>query len=187
MIKTRLDEEVPSCFSGLLRRTVPHWPDPRKADVTSLEFCAKMGSSGKFRQSNGKRVGKENEEPSLSWIWNQRVTGIRRTRYEKGEIIFELEPNRNAGSARRDRSWMRRGFRWREGAHGGHRAKARGVEGEGAAMVEHDDGRGIRAVPPFVEAYTKITRKLGCLIVDLARFMTLSDIAGWLTPELGHG
>jgi len=47
-------------------------------------------------------------------------------------------------------------------------------------MVEHDDGRGIRAVPPFVEAYTKITRKLGCLIVDLARFMTLSDIAGWL-------
>ena len=47
-------------------------------------------------------------------------------------------------------------------------------------MVEHDDGRGIRAVPPFVEAYTKITRKLGCLMVDLARFMTLSDIAGWL-------
>jgi hypothetical protein len=30
-----------------------------------------FGSSGKFRQSNGKRVGKENEEPSLSWIWNQ--------------------------------------------------------------------------------------------------------------------
>ena len=65
-------------------------------------------------------------------------------------------------------------------AHGGHRAEARGVEGEGTAMVEHDDGRGIRAVPPFVEAYTKITRKLGCLMVDLARFMTLSDIAGWL-------
>ena len=42
------------------------------------------------------------------------------------------------------------------------------------------DGRGIRAGPPFVEAYTKITRKLGCLIVDLARLMTLSDIAGWL-------
>jgi hypothetical protein len=41
-----------------------------------------------------------------------------------------------------------------------------GVEGEGAAMVEHDDGRGIRAGPPFVEAYRKITRKLGCLIVD---------------------
>ena len=34
--------------------------------------------------------------------------------------------------------------------------------------------------PPFAEAYTKITRKLGCLIVDLARVMTLSDIAGWL-------
>ena len=64
--------------------------------------------------------------------------------------------------------------------NGGHRAEARSVKGEGAAMVEHDDGRGIRAVPPFVKAYTKITRKLGCLIVDLARFMTLSDIAGWL-------
>ncbi len=62
----------------------------------------------------------------------------------------------------------------------GHRAEARGVESEGAAIVEHDDERGIRAVPPFVEAYTKITRKLECLIVDLARFMTLSDIAGWL-------
>ena len=33
-------------------------------------------------------------------------------------------------------------------------------------MVEHDDGKGIRAGPPFVEAYRKITRKLGCLIVD---------------------
>ena len=74
---------------------------------------------------------------------------------------------------------MRRGFRWQD-VRTVHRAEACGVEGEGAAMVEHDDGRGIRAIPPFVEAYTKITRKLGCLIVDLARFMTLSDIAGWL-------
>ena len=48
-------------------------------------------------------------------------------------------------------------------------------------MVKHDDGRRIRAVPPFVEAYTKITRALGRLIVDLARFMTLADIAGWLS------
>ena len=47
-------------------------------------------------------------------------------------------------------------------------------------MVKHDDRGGIRAEPPFVEAYTKITRPLGRLIVDLARFMTLADIAGWL-------
>ena len=97
------------------------------------------------------------------------------TRYEKGEIIFELEPE-GRPEVPQGQKLMRRGFR----SHGGHRAQARGVEGEGAAMVEHDDGRGIRAVPHFVEAYTKITRKLGCLIVDLARFMTLSDIAGWL-------
>ena len=126
----------------------------------------------------GKLVGREDEEPSLSWIG---IKGYRyrRTRYEKGEIIFELEPERASGSAagaEADASW----FSVAGCAHGGHRAEACGVEGEGAAMVEHDDGRGIRAIPPFVEAYTKITRKLGCLIVDLARFMTLSDIAGWL-------
>ena len=102
----------------------------------------------------------------------------RRTRYEKGEIIFELEPEERP-EVPQGQKLMRRGS-VAGCAHGGHRAEARGVEGEGAAMVEHDDGRGIRAVPPFVEAYTKITRKLGCLIVDLARFMTLSDIAGWL-------
>ena len=48
-------------------------------------------------------------------------------------------------------------------------------------MAQHDDGGGIRARPPFVEAYTKITRALARLIVDLARFMTLADIAGWLS------
>lgn len=48
-------------------------------------------------------------------------------------------------------------------------------------MAEHDDGGRIRAGPPFVEAYTKITRALARLIVDLARFMTLADIAGWLS------
>jgi hypothetical protein len=42
----------------------------RKVFNEDLVFCVN-GSSGKFRQSNGKPVGKENEEPSLSWIWNQ--------------------------------------------------------------------------------------------------------------------
>ena len=32
-----------------------------------------------------------------------------------------------------------------------------------------------------MEAYTKITRPLARLIVDLARFMTLADISGWLS------
>jgi hypothetical protein len=68
-------------------------------------------------------------------------------------------------------------------AHGAqrvHRAETGGAQGEGTTVVKHDDGGRIRAVPPFVEAYTKITRPLGRLIVDLARFMTLADIAGWL-------
>ena len=68
-------------------------------------------------------------------------------------------------------------------AHGAQRvdrAETGGAQGEGTTVVKHDDGGGIRAVPPFVEAYTKITRPLGRLIVDLARFMTLADIAGWL-------
>ena len=48
-------------------------------------------------------------------------------------------------------------------------------------VVKHHDGGRIRARPPFVEAYTKITRALARLIVDLARLMTLADIAGWLS------
>ena len=97
----------------------------------------------------------------------------------RGEIIFELEPE-GRPEAPQGHKLMRRGFRWRDVRTVAIGLKPIELRDEGAAMVEHDDGRGIRAVPPFVKAYTKITRKLGCLIVDLARFMTLSDIAGWL-------
>ena len=51
------------------------------------------GSSGKFRQREGKPVGRKDEEPSLIWISNQRLRYFR-TRYERGEIIFELEPEK---------------------------------------------------------------------------------------------
>jgi hypothetical protein len=98
----------------------------------------------------------------------------RRTRYEKGRSSSSW--SRALPDEEADTSWISVAGC----AHGGHRAETRGVEGQGTAMVEHDDGGGIRAVPPFVEAYTKITRPLGRLIVDLARFMTLADIAGWL-------
>ena len=37
-----------------------HFPESRK-----------RGSSGKFRHREGKLVGRKDEEPSLSWIWNQ--------------------------------------------------------------------------------------------------------------------
>ena len=51
------------------------------------------GSSGKFRQREGKPVGRKDEEPSLLWISNQRLRYLR-TRYERGEIIFESEPEK---------------------------------------------------------------------------------------------
>ena len=110
------------------------------------------------------------------------VKGFRylRTRYEGGEIIFELEPEKEpevpAGQKLR-----RHGYRWRTVRSVSIGLKPVVAQGQGAAMVEHDDGGRIRAGPPFVEAYTKITRALARLIVDLARFMTLADIAGWLS------
>jgi len=45
---------------------------------------------------------------------------------------------------------------------------------------EHNDGRGFRTIPPFAQPYTKITRPLARLIVDLAKLMPLSDVALWL-------
>lgn len=92
------------------------------------------------------------------------VKGYRylRTRYEKGEIIFEIEPEEGPqvpGGGEVDEA----GFSMAGCAHRGHRPQAGGAAGEGAALVEHDDGSGVRAGPPFVDAYTKITRKLAAL------------------------
>ena len=103
----------------------------------------------------------------------------RRTRYEKGEIIFELEPEERP-EVPPGQKLMRRGFRWRD-----VRTVAIGLTPvvlrvKVPRWLNTTTGEEFEQSPPFVEAYTKITRKLGCLIVDLARFMTLSDIAGWL-------
>ena len=75
----------------------------------------------------------------------------------------------------------RHGFRWRTVRSVSIGLKPVVLQGEVTAMVKHHDGGRIRARPPFVEAYTKITRPLARLIVDLARFMILADIAGWLS------
>ena len=91
------------------------------------------------------------------------------TRYEKGEIIFELEPEKEP-EVPTGQKLRRHGYRWRTVRSVSIGLKPGGAQGEGATVVKHDDGGGIRAVPPFVEAYTKITRPLGRLIVDLARF-----------------
>jgi hypothetical protein len=41
--------------------------------IMAAYSAPKRGSSGKFRQREGKPVGRKDEEPSLSWIWNQRL------------------------------------------------------------------------------------------------------------------
>jgi hypothetical protein len=66
----------------------------------------------------------------------------RRTRYEKGRSSSSW--SRALPDEEADTSWISVAGC----AHGGHRAETRGVEGQGTAMVEHDDGGGIRAVPP---------------------------------------
>jgi len=78
---------------------------------------------------------------------------------------LELEP-KGRPEVPQAQKLMRRWISVAGCVHGGHRAKACGVEGEGAAMVEPDDGERNLSRPPFVEAYRKITRKLGCMIVD---------------------
>jgi hypothetical protein len=45
----------------------------RKTTTKTSGTSQNKGSSGKFRQRKGKPVGRKNEEPSLSWIWNQRL------------------------------------------------------------------------------------------------------------------
>ena len=103
----------------------------------------------------------------------------RRTRYEKGEIIFELEPEERP-EVPQGQKLMRRGFRWRDVRTVAIGLKPVVLRVKVPRWLNTTTGEEFEQSPPFVEAYTKITRKLGCLMVDLARFMTLSDIAGWL-------
>ena len=102
----------------------------------------------------------------------------RRTRYEKGEIIFELEPEERP-EVPQGQKLMRRGFRWRDVRTVAIGLKPVVLRVKVPRWLNTTTGEEFEQ-SPFVEAYTKITRKLGCLMVDLARFMTLSDIAGWL-------
>ena len=72
------------------------------------------------------------------------VKGFRylRTRYEGGEIIFEVEPEEGARSARRAEAATAR-VSLAHGTQRVHRAQAGGAQGQGAAVVKHHDGRGI--------------------------------------------
>jgi transposase len=110
------------------------------------------------------------------------VKGFRylRTRYEGGEIVFELEPEKEpevpAGQKLR-----RHGFRWRTVRSVSIGLKPVVLKVKVPRWLNTTTGEEFEQDPPFVEAYTKITRALARLIVDLARFMTLADIAGWLS------
>ena len=103
-----------------------------------------------------------------------------RTRYEGGEIVFELEPEKEpevpAGQKLR-----RHGYRWRTVRSVSIGLKPVVLKVKVPRWLNTTTGEEFEDGPPFVEAYTKITRPLARLIVDLARFMTLADISGWLS------
>ena len=83
-----------------------------------------------------------------------RVTGIVGRGMRRGILSSELEPeesSEDAAGAEADASW----FSVAGCAHGGNRAEARGVEGEGAAMVEHDDGEEFEQSPPLSKPIRK--------------------------------
>jgi transposase len=109
------------------------------------------------------------------------VKGFRylRTRYEGGEIIFELEPEEEpevpAGQKLRGH-----GYRWRTVRSVSIGLKPVVLKVKVPRWVNTTTGKNSSRTP-FVEANTKITRALARLIVDLAGFMTLADIAGWLS------
>jgi hypothetical protein len=54
-----------------LYRQLPSVALDKQGHPISRHLEASFGSSGKFRQREGKPVGRKDEEPSLSWIWNQ--------------------------------------------------------------------------------------------------------------------
>ena len=83
-----------------------------------------------------------------------------RTRYEKGEIMFELEPEERP-EVPQGQKLMRRGFRWRDVRTVAIGLKPVVLRVKGAAMVEYDDGRGIRAVPPLSKPTRKSRANLG--------------------------
>ena len=110
------------------------------------------------------------------------VKGFRylRTRYEGGEIIFELEPEKEPEVAA-GQKLRRHGYRWRTVRSMSIGLKPVILKVKVPRWLNTTTGEEFEQNPPFVEAYTKITRALARLIVDLARFMTLADIAGWLS------
>ena len=64
----------------------------------------------------------------------------RRTRYEKGEIIFELEPE-GRPEVPQGQKLMRRGFRWRDVHTAAIGLKAVVLRVKVPRSAEHDDGR----------------------------------------------
>jgi hypothetical protein len=54
----------------LCLQEVRDWGERSRADIHFAQFSVHPKSFGKWR---GKPVGRKDEEPSLSWIWNQRL------------------------------------------------------------------------------------------------------------------
>ena len=157
-----------------------------ESGIVSLAHCGQLGglkSGCSVHPKSFGEVGKSSYGRRMkSFLYHAfGVRGYRhlRTRYEKGTIIFEMEPEEEPEIPGGEKL-MRRGFRWREVRTVGIGLKPVVLRVKVQRWLNTTTGVEFEQSPPFVEAYTKVTRKLGRMIVDLARFMTLSDVAGWL-------
>lgn len=103
----------------------------------------------------------------------------RRTRYEGGQVIFELEPEAEPLPPE-GQQLRRHGYRWRTLRSVSIGLKPVVLKVKVPRWRNTTTGEEFEQSPPFAHAYTKITHALGRLIVDLARFMTLVDVARWL-------
>ena len=99
--------------------------------------------------------------------------------------IFEVEPEKEP-EVPAGQKLQRHGYRWRTVRSMSIGLKPVVLKVKVPRWLNTTTGEEFEQTP-FVEAYTKITRALARLIVDLARFMTLADIAGWLSLSWDTG
>lgn len=102
-----------------------------------------------------------------------------RTHYVGGQIMFEIEPEKDPEAPAGQRL-RRHGFRWRILRSVSIGFKPVLLKVKVPRWTNTTTGEEFEQTPPFALPYTKITRPLARLIIDLARLMTLSDVAQWL-------
>jgi len=106
------------------------------------------------------------------------------TRYKKGRIIFELEPEELPEFPGQGR-WVKKGFRWRRVQTLSLGFKAIWLKVKVQRWMNAETGQEFEQIPPFVRKGAKIAKALERFIVELSRFMTLLDNAAWLDLSWG--